>query len=254
MHRLCKALVKGMAVATQKKILVVDDEKDIVELIAYNLEQEGFAVSCAYDGPAAWEKVRTLKPDLAVLDLMLPGMSGLEVCKLIRRHAETESLPVIMLTAKSDPVDKILGLELGADDYITKPFSLRELVARIRAVLRRSRAHKESNVPAETFTCPGLEIDFASCTVSVDKERVPLSSREFKLLQFLTRRPGRVYSREQLLEQVWGDETFVEPRTVDVHISRLRAAIEKDKEHPRYILTVRGLGYKFADITPGRSA
>lgn len=236
------------------KILVVDDEKDIVELIAYNLEQEGFAVLRAYDGPAAWEAIRAEKPGLVVLDLMLPGMSGLEVCKLIRRHPETESLPVIMLTAKSDPVDKILGLELGADDYITKPFSVRELAARIRAVLRRSRTHKESNVPAETFTCPGLEIDFASCTVSVDNERVSLSSREFKLLQFLTRRPGRVYSREQLLEQVWGDETFVEPRTVDVHISRLRAAIEKDKEHPRYIITVRGLGYKFADVRPEQTA
>lgn len=236
------------------KILVVDDEKDIVELIAYNLEQEGFAVLRAYDGPAAWEAIRTEKPGLVVLDLMLPGISGLEVCKLIRRHPETESLPVIMLTAKSDPVDKILGLELGADDYITKPFSVRELAARIRAVLRRSRTHKEPNVPAETFTCPGLEIDFASCTVSVDKERVSLSSREFKLLQFLTRRPGRVYSREQLLEQIWGDETFVEPRTVDVHISRLRAAIEKDKEHPRYIITVRGLGYKFADVRPGQTA
>jgi phosphate regulon transcriptional regulator PhoB len=238
----------------QRKILIVDDEKDIVELIAYNLEQEGFRVLRAYDGQAAWEAVRTQKPDLAVLDLMLPGMSGLEVCKLIRRHGETERLPVIMLTAKSDHVDKILGLELGADDYMTKPFSVRELVARIRAVLRRSQARKEADVPAETFTCPGLEIDFPSCTVSVDKEKVSLSSREFKLLQFLTRRPGRVYSREQLLDQVWGDETFVEPRTVDVHISRLRAAIEKDKEHPKYILTVRGLGYKFADITPEQSA
>jgi phosphate regulon transcriptional regulator PhoB len=236
------------------KILVVDDEKDIVDLIAYNLQREGFAVVSACDGQAAWDAIRTEKPGLVVLDLMLPGISGLDVCKLIRRHAETESLPVIMLTAKSDPVDKILGLELGADDYMTKPFSVRELVARIRAVLRRSQARKDLNILPETFTYAGLEIDFPSCTVSVDKKKVSLSSREFKLLQFLTRRPGRVYSREQLLDQVWGDETFVEPRTVDVHISRLRAAIEKDKDHPIYIITVRGLGYKFADITPGQSA
>ena len=236
------------------KILVVDDEKDIVELIAYNLEQEGFAVLRAFDGQAAWETIRTEKPGLVVLDLMLPGMSGLEVCKMIRRHAETERIPVIMLTAKSDQIDKIIGLELGADDYMTKPFSVRELVARIRAVLRRSQARSDSHNKSESFAYLGLEVDFPSCTVSVDKKKVSLSSREFKLLQFLTRRPGRVYSREQLLDQVWGDETFVEPRTVDVHISRLRAAIEKDKEHPKYIITVRGLGYKFADITPEQTA
>jgi phosphate regulon transcriptional regulator PhoB len=238
-----------MTAVAKKKILIVDDEKDIVELIAYNLEQEGFTVLRAYDGQAAWEAVRTEKPSLAVLDLMLPGISGLEICKLIRRNSETESLPVIMLTAKSDQVDKILGLELGADDYMTKPFSVRELVARIRAVLRRSEGKKDPDIP-ETFTYGGLEIDFPSCTITVDGKKVGLSSREFKLLQFFTRRPGRVYSREQLLEQVWGDETFVEPRTVDVHISRLRAAIEKDKEHPKYILTVRGLGYKFTEVSP----
>jgi phosphate regulon transcriptional regulator PhoB len=243
-----------MTAAMQKKILVVDDEKDIVELIAYNLEQEGFTVLRAYDGQAAWEMIRAARPDMVLLDLMLPGLSGMEVCKLIRRHGETEMLPVIMLTAKSDQVDKILGLELGADDYMTKPFSVRELVARIRAVLRRSRARSDATILEETFTYLGLEIDFPSCTVKVDNNRVSLSSREFKLLQFLTRRPGRVYSREQLLDHVWGDETFVEPRTVDVHISRLRAAIEKDKEHPKYILTVRGLGYKFNDISPEQTS
>jgi phosphate regulon transcriptional regulator PhoB len=238
--------LKRMVAVAQKKILVVDDEKDIVELIAYNLRQEGFVVSMAYDGQTAWEAVKTEKPDLAVLDLMLPGISGLDVCKLIRRHRETENLPVIMLTAKSDQVDKILGLELGADDYMTKPFSVRELLARIRAVLRRSEGRRDRDL-METFTFQGLHIDFPSCTVTVDGKKVGLSSREFKLLQFFTRRPGRVYSREQLLEHVWGDETFVEPRTVDVHISRLRAAIEKDKENPVYILTVWGIGYKFTD-------
>jgi phosphate regulon transcriptional regulator PhoB len=230
----------------QKKILVVDDEKDIVELISYNLEQEGFAVIKAYDGQMAWERVKTAKLDLVVLDLMIPGIHGLEVCKLIRRDAATETLPIIMLTAKSDQVDKILGLELGADDYVTKPFNVRELIARIRAVLRRYEGRQQIEL-SETFAFQGLSVNFGSCTVAVDGKKVDLSSREFKLLKFFTGHPGRVYSRDQLLDYVWGDETFVEPRTVDVHISRLRATIEQDKENPKYILTVRGIGYKFAD-------
>jgi phosphate regulon transcriptional regulator PhoB len=232
----------------QKKILVVDDEKDIVELISYNLEQEGFAVIKAYDGQMAWERVKTAKPDLVVLDLMIPGIHGLEVCKLIRRDAATETLPIIMLTAKSDQVDKILGLELGADDYVTKPFNVRELIARIRAVLRRYEGRQQIEL-SETFAFQGLSVNFGSCTVAVDGKKVDLSSREFKLLKFFTGHPGRVYSRDQLLDYVWGDEAFVEPRTVDVHISRLRATIEQDKENPKYILTVRGIGYKFADLT-----
>jgi phosphate regulon transcriptional regulator PhoB len=232
----------------QKKILVVDDEKDIVELISYNLEQEGFAVIKAYDGQMAWERVKTAKLDLVVLDLMIPGIHGLEVCKLIRRDAATETLPIIMLTAKSDQVDKILGLELGADDYVTKPFNVRELIARIRAVLRRYEGRQQIEL-SETFAFQGLSVNFGSCTVAVDGKKVDLSSREFKLLKFFTGHPGRVYSRDQLLDYVWGDEAFVEPRTVDVHISRLRATIEQDKENPKYILTVRGIGYKFADLT-----
>ena len=232
----------------QKKILVVDDEKDIVELISYNLEQEGLAVIKAYDGQMAWERVKTAKPDLVVLDLMIPGIHGLEVCKLIRRDAATQNLPIIMLTAKSDQVDKILGLELGADDYITKPFNVRELIARIRAVLRRYEGRQQIE-RSETFAFQGLSVNFGSCTVAVDGKKVDLSSREFKLLKFFTGHPGRVYSRDQLLDYVWGDEAFVEPRTVDVHISRLRATIEQDKENPKYILTVRGIGYKFADLT-----
>ena len=231
----------------QKKILVVDDEKDIVELISYNLEQEGLAVIKAYDGQMAWERVKTAKPDLVVLDLMIPGIHGLEVCKLIRRDAATGTLPIIMLTAKSDQVDKILGLELGADDYVTKPFNVRELIARIRAVLRRYEGRQQIEL-SETFAFQGLSVNFGSCTVAVDGKKVDLSSREFKLLKFFTEHPGRVYSRDQLLDYVWGDEAFVEPRTVDVHISRLRASVEKDKEKPKYILTVRGLGYKFADL------
>ena len=232
----------------QKKILVADDEKDIVELIAYNLEQEGFAVYKAFDGRKAWEMVQADKPDLVILDLMMPVMPGMEVCRMIRRQAETAAIPIIMLTAKSDPVDKILGLEIGADDYITKPFHVRELIARIRAVLRRSERRPDDDLP-ESFDFRGLHVDFKSYQVTVDGQPVELSSREFKLLQFFIGHPGRVYSRDQLLDRVWGDEAFVEPRTVDVHISRLRGVIEPDKETPRYILTVRGIGYKFADIS-----
>jgi phosphate regulon transcriptional regulator PhoB len=234
---------------TQKKILVADDEKDIVALVSFNLDREGFAVSRAYDGQKAWEMVNAEKPDLVILDLMMPGLSGMEVCARLRRQETTASLPIIMLTAKSDPVDKILGLEIGADDYLTKPFHVRELVARVRAVLRRSERPKENNLP-EAFDYRGLHIDFGSYRVTVEGQPIELSSREFKLLQFFTSHPGRVYSRDQLLDRVWGDEAFVEPRTVDVHISRLRAAIEPDKENPQYILTVRGIGYKFVDGKP----
>ncbi|MBM4312338.1 MAG: response regulator [Deltaproteobacteria bacterium] len=232
---------------TQKKVLVADDEKDIVELVAFNLEREGFAVSRAYDGQKAWEMINTQKPDLVILDLMMPALSGMEVCKRLRRQETTDSLPVIMLTAKSDPVDRILGLEIGADDYITKPFHVRELIARVRAVLRRSERLPETDVPA-AFDYQGLHIDFGSYRVTLNGRPIDLSSREFKLLRFFTSHPGRVYSRDQLLDRVWGDEAFVEPRTVDVHISRLRAAIEPDKENPKYILTVRGIGYKFVDM------
>jgi two-component system alkaline phosphatase synthesis response regulator PhoP len=233
---------------TPKKILVADDEKDIVELVAFNLEREGFTVLRAYDGKKAWEMVNKEKPDLVILDLMMPELPGMEVCTRLRRQETTASLPVIMLTAKSDPVDKILGLEIGADDYITKPFHVRELIARVRAVLRRSERLKENDLP-EAFDFRGLHIDFGSYRVTLNGRQIDLSSREFKLLQFFTSHPGRVYSRDQLLDRVWGDEAFVEPRTVDVHISRLRAAIEPDKENPQYILTVRGIGYKFVDIS-----
>ena len=231
---------------TQKKILVADDEKDIVELIAYNLEREGFTVLRAADGKRALESIRRDKPDLVVLDLMMPEVSGTEVCRTVRGIPETASLPIIMLTAKSDPVDRILGLELGADDYLTKPFHVRELVARVRAVLKRSERKPEEDRP-ESFSFKGLHLDGGACRVVVEGKPVELSAREFTLLRFLIGRPGRVYSREQLLDRVWGDEAFVEPRTVDVHISRLRGAIEPDPSNPKYILTVRGIGYRFAD-------
>jgi phosphate regulon transcriptional regulator PhoB len=230
----------------RKKILIVDDEKDIVDLIVFNLEREGFSVTTARNGRQALDRVRKEKPDLLLLDLMMPEVSGEEVCRRLRSEGATAALPIIMLTAKADPVDRILGLETGADDYITKPFHVREIVARVRAVLRRSERREEDDLPGN-FDFRGLHVDFRSYRVTVDGAEVELSSREFNLLRFFVGHPGRVFTRDQLLERVWGDEAFVEPRTVDVHISRLRAAIEPDKENPRFILTVRGIGYKFAD-------
>ena len=231
----------------RKRILVVDDETDIVELIAYNLALEGYEIRKAGDGETALAIIRAEKPALMILDLMLPGIKGLDVCRAVRRDRATEAIPIIMLTAKGEDTDKVVGLEMGADDYMTKPFSVRELTARVRAVLRRSesRPHREAE-PVETFAAGHIFLDYAACTVAVAGKKIELGPTEYRLLTFFTRHPGRVYSRDQLLERVWGDETFVEPRTVDVHISRLRAAIEKDKENPEYILTVRGLGYKFA--------
>jgi two-component system alkaline phosphatase synthesis response regulator PhoP len=229
----------------KKKILVVDDEVDIVELIRYNLEKEGYDVLSASDGEKALEIVRKSAPDLVILDLMLPVIAGLEVCRFIRKDLSTEHLPIIMLTAKTEDLDKIIGLELGADDYITKPFNVRELISRIRAVLRR--AEKTQQTAPDVIELGDIRIDLLSYEVFVGGQRVEISPKEIKLLRFLMERPGRVFSRDQLIDAVWGDETFVEHRTVDVHISRLRSAIEKDNDHPKYILTVRSLGYKFTD-------
>lgn len=228
------------------KILVVDDEKDIAELIRYNLKNEGFSVIEAYDGEAAIKMVKTQRPDLLILDLMLPGMNGIDVCKAIRANPETAHLPIIMLTAKADEVDKIIGLEIGADDYITKPFSVKELMARVRTILRRLQETKKQPLK-EYFKHEGLAINYASCRVDVNSKQINLSPTELKLLFFFSQNPGRVYSRSQILDHVWGDDTFITDRTVDVHIRRLRSQIEKDIENPQYILTVRGFGYKFAD-------
>ncbi len=230
-----------------KTILIVDDEKDIVELVAYNLEREGFRTLRAYDGHQALQYISEKKPDLVILDLMLPGINGLEICRLLRKKTETEGLPIIMLTAKSESVDKITGLEIGADDYITKPFNVRELTARVRAVLRRAEIRSETEEP-ERITLCGLEINLKTYEVFSEGKKIDLGPMEFKLLRFFLLHPGRVYTRDQLLDHIWGNDNFVEPRTVDVHISRLRAAIEKDKDYPRHILTVRGVGYKFSEM------
>lgn len=229
-----------------KKILIVDDEKDIVELISYNLQKEGFAVIKAFNGKEAISAIDAQKPDLIILDLMLPDVSGLDVCRNVRANEAKSDIPIIMLTAKGDEIDKIVGLEIGADDYMTKPFSVKELVARVRTVLRRMQKKQEAS-PKEAFRYKGMEINYASCAVHVDGKPVELSPTELKLLFFLSRHSGRVYSRNQILNAVWGEDTFITDRAVDVHIRRLRSQIEKDMENPCYILTVRGFGYKFAD-------
>jgi phosphate regulon transcriptional regulator PhoB len=225
-----------------KKVLIIDDEKDIVELITYNLKKEGFAADSAQDGETALAKIKKGNYDLVILDLMLPGLQGIELCRILRNDPATSSLPVIMLTAKGEEVDKILGLEMGADDYITKPFSPRELVARINAVLRRA---KESPAPNRIIKEGDIIIDKDAYAVTRKGIPLKLSATEFRLLLYLVEKKGRVFNREQLLNAVWSDEAFVEPRTVDVHIRRLRTQIEENPSSPRCIKTMRGAGYFF---------
>ena len=225
-----------------KKVLIVDDGKDIVELIAYNLKKEGFAADSAPDGETALAKIKKGNYGLVILDLMLPGLQGIELCRILRNDPATSSLPVIMLTAKGEEVDKVVGLEMGADDYITKPFSPRELVARVNAVLRRA---EERPASARIIKEGVLVIDKDAYAVTRKGIPLKLSATEFRLLLYLVERKGRVFNREQLLNAVWSDEAFVEPRTVDVHIRRLRAQIEENPSSPRYIKTLRGAGYFF---------
>lgn len=224
----------------KQKILAVDDEKDILALITYNLQKEGFRIVSCQDGETALEKLRTETFDLVILDLMLPGMQGMELCKTLKSGDDTAAIPIIMLTAKGEELDKVLGLEMGADDYITKPFSPRELTARVKAVLRRAR---DSSVKEKIITIGNITINTDTYTVTKKGHDIKLSATEFKLLLYLVRRKGRVFNREMLLDAVWKDEAFVEPRTVDVHIRRLRAQIEDDPSRPVYIRTRRGIGY-----------
>jgi DNA-binding response OmpR family regulator len=227
-------------------ILLVDDEDSIQKLLTYPLEREGFRVVPARDGEEALERFAAESFDLVVLDVMLPKLDGLEVC---RRMRSTSSVPIIMLTARDDELDKVLGLELGADDYITKPFSIREFRSRIRAVLRRAglRADRASD---GTVEADSLLIDPAKRAVTVAGERAQLTYVEFEVLHTLASHPGRVYSRQALLEAVWGDSAYREPRTIDVHIRHLREKIESDPREPAYIFTVRGVGYRFRDAVP----
>ncbi len=227
------------------KILVVEDEADIRELLRYSLTQEGYAVEEAADGAEALDRIARRAPDLVLLDLMLPRMSGLELCRKLRANSETAQMPVIVVTAKSAEVDRILGLEMGADDYVVKPFSPREVVARVKALLRRAGAVVEPH-NAGSYEKGRLRIDFSTYEVFVDGVKHDLALREFELLRFFVQHPLRVYSREQLLDLVWGRDTFVEPRTVDVHVRRLRQQIERDDANPELILTVRSVGYRFS--------
>ena len=228
----------------KKKVLIVDDEPDIVSLISYNLKKEGFDVSSAFDGEEALKVVRKEKFNLIILDLMLPGVQGMELCSMLRSSEETSSIPVIMLTAKSEELDKVLGLEMGADDYVTKPFSPRELIARVKAVLRR--VHEKKAAADKTIQIGQIVINTDTCQVSRRGVPIELSATEYKLFLYLAQKKGKVFSRDMLLDAIWKDETFVESRTVDVHIRRLREQIEDDPSHPVYIKTRRGIGY-YAD-------
>lgn len=231
-----------------QRILIVDDEKDIRDLLSYNLQKEGFGVDSVADGNEALAKVRAEHFDLVILDLMLPGISGLDLCKLFRSDSKLADLPLLMLTAKGEEIDRIIGLEVGADDYMPKPFSPRELVARIKAILRRTSppAHTLSQNAADSvLRSRDMVIDRGEYSVSVHGRPVKLSATEFKLLLYLAERPKKIFSREHLLDAVWGDDVYVEPRTVDVHIRRLRAKVEEDPNNPVYIKTMRGVGYYF---------
>lgn len=222
------------------KILIVDDEPDIVELVSYNLKKDGFRVTTASDGEEALKKIRKDRFDLVVLDLMLPGIQGVELCRIIRNDPKTANTPIIMLTAKGEEVDRVIGLESGADDYMTKPFGARELIARIKAILRRTG---EKTTTDKTINIGKLLINLETHGVTKGKTPLELSATEFNLLVYLVERKGKVFSREQLVDAVWKGEAFIEPRTVDVHIRRLRTQIEDNPSDPAYIKTRRGVGY-----------
>lgn len=226
-----------------KKVLIIEDEKSISDIIKYNLVKEGFSVETAYDGRDGLEKALTINPDLILLDVMLPELDGFQVCKKVR---ETCTVPILMLTAKEEEVDKVLGLELGADDYITKPFGMRELIARIKANIRRTDIVASlQDEPANVQAFGNLSIDLNRYEVRKNGKPLELTLREFELLKYLAERESRVFSREQLLEEVWGYEYYGDIRTVDVTVRRLREKLEDDSSDPKYIMTKRGIGYYF---------
>jgi len=226
-----------------KKVLIIEDEKSISDIIKFNLSKEGFDVDTAFDGITGLTKALESNPDLVLLDVMLPSMDGFGVCKKIR---ETSMVPIIMLTAKEEEVDKVLGLELGADDYITKPFGMRELVARIKANIRRTKTPDvEPGEPADVQEFGNLEIDMSRYEARKNGVALELTLREFELLKYMAERENKVFSREQLLEEVWGYEYYGDIRTVDVTVRRLREKLEDNSSEPQYILTKRGIGYYF---------
>src|SRR5688572_6466132 len=225
-----------------KKILIVEDERDVVKLLRYNLEKEGFRVTSVADGSLALAEMRREDADLVILDLMLPGMDGLEICRQLRRHDKYSNVPILMLTARSEEADRVVGLELWGDDYVTKPFSMRQLIARVRALLRRH----EPTPQRSNLQRGDLHIDPSAHTVSVSGRHVELSALEFRLLHYLAAHPGMVFSRDHLLDRVWGNDRSVTPRSVDVYIRRVREKIEPAPQSPVYVQTVHGVGYRFA--------
>ena len=227
------------------KILIVDDEANIRQLVKYNLEKESYQILEAEDGFQGLRLAKTEKPDLMLLDLMLPQMDGLEVCRSLKGNPATAALPIIMLTAKSEEIDKVIGLELGADDYMTKPFSPRELVARVKAVLRRSQ--KEASLPGE-LSVGRLRFNFSRYEVHMGNAKLELTPKEYELLKMLATNLGKVFTREQLLEKVWGYEYFGDTRTVDVHVRHLRAKMAGDPETADALETIRGFGYRLREL------
>lgn len=234
---------EGGGAERSPRILVVEDEPAIIEALEFGLQAEGFKVDCATDGLAGLAAFDRNRPDLVILDIMLPGKPGTEVCRTIRA---TSQVPVIMLSAKDSEIDKVVGLELGADDYITKPFSMRELVARVRAVLRRA-VEPAADEPAASMQINQVHIDAHRHEVMVRDVPIELPPKEFALLELLVRNAGRVLSRDVIIEQIWGADYVGDTKTLDVHIKRIRGRIEVDPKHPELIQTVRGVGYKFVD-------
>jgi two-component system OmpR family response regulator len=231
------------------KVLIVEDDQTLLGVLRYNLAKEGYDVVTASDGAQALEVARSEKPEVIVLDIMLPKLDGFEVCRILRREM---TVPILMLTAKTEEIDKVVGLELGADDYMTKPFSMREFLARIRAMLRRTEMVKQEiavskKAQPSVVKVGSLEIDPMRHQVSLNGSVLDLSPREFDLLAFLASNPGRVFSRDYLLERVWGYDYAGGTRTVDVHVRWLRQKIEANPQHPKHLLTVRGVGYKFEE-------
>ena len=231
------------AAGGQLRVLVVEDEPSLAESIEYTLEREGFNVTVAVDGPAAIDRFRADRPGLVLLDLMLPQLSGLDVCRIIRAES---TVPIVILTAKDAEADKVAGLELGADDYVTKPFSMRELVSRIRAQLRRAGMTGEEKA-VEVLSGGSVQMDVARHEVRVRGELVSLPPKEFELLELFLLRKGRLLTRDFLIEEVWGADYFGDTKTLDVHVKRLRQKLEEDPHHPTHLVTVRGLGYRFVD-------
>jgi DNA-binding response OmpR family regulator len=226
------------------RILLVDDEHSLQTLLTYPLRKDGYEVVAAHDGREALDRFAEQRFDLVVLDIMLPKLDGIEVCRRMRSRSQ---VPIIMLTAKDDEIDKVLGLEMGADDYITKPFSVREFRSRVRATLRRAEMLGRRPGTEEPIVVGDLRLDFERRIVAIRRQQTPLTYVEFEILAALARSPGRVRTREMLLEEVWGDSAYRDPRTIDVHIRHLREKLERDPRAPEYLFTVRGVGYRFRD-------